>query len=348
MSTLRRLLLVSMTVLIAGALASPAVPSALAAAPAAARTVSTGPCGDLHPIVASADTTVCTHGGDRAPTRTTREARRSAPASTVPPAPCTEDGVSGPRVRVLYGYPKGTSNRVTAFRPEIQQAVALADLNLDIATLTPPGKHYRLYCRTDTAVSVTAVRLNPIGKDGAYTFEDVMASLANQVALGFGKTNYRGRRFVYATFVDHIGCCYPYGGQATLQFDDRPDPTINLNNQTSGGKYSMIRLGMGVDGDAQIFQHEVGHNLGAVQDSAPHTSGGGHCFDGYDIMCYPDGGPYFAGGGVMTYPCPVQADGLPTFDCGGDDYYNMTPAPGSYLESHWDLTNSRWLTTDAV
>ena len=39
---------------------------------------------------------------------------------------------------------------------------------------------------------------------------------------------------------------------------------------------------------AEGMLHEMTHNLGAVGDSAPHSSGYGHCYDGYDVMCYHD------------------------------------------------------------
>ena len=39
---------------------------------------------------------------------------------------------------------------------------------------------------------------------------------------------------------------------------------------------------------AEGMLHELSHNLGAVGDSAPHSSGYGHCCDGYDVMCYRD------------------------------------------------------------
>jgi hypothetical protein len=92
--------------------------------------------------------------------------------------------------------------------------------------------------------------------------------------------------------------------------------------------------------------HEVSHTLGAVNYSAPHTSAGaegprGHCTDGYDVMCYADGAnptvPY------TTTACPQIAGSgglVQTYDCGGDDYFNPSPAPGSYLDTHWNLYNS--------
>ena len=84
------------------------------------------------------------------------------------------------------------------------------------------------------------------------------------------------------------------------------------------------------DWQPTVMLHEITHNLGGVQQSAPHSTPDGHCWDGNDVMCYPDGSsgaqPY------TTSVCPLVAGAIPqTYDCGHDDYFNPDPAPGSYL-----------------
>ena len=98
--------------------------------------------------------------------------------------------------------------------------------------------------------------------------------------------------------------------------------------------------------DPTTMLHEMGHNLGAVQGGAPHTTGtvgsmvAGHCTDEWDVMCYADGGSDNA----LTYPCPQRSDTVTeTFDCGGDDYFNPAPAAGSWLASHWNVYASAML-----
>jgi hypothetical protein len=87
--------------------------------------------------------------------------------------------------------------------------------------------------------------------------------------------------------------------------------------------------------------HEMTHNMGAVQDSAPHTSGVGHCDDRYDVMCYPDGGASYQ----ETRPCALlSGQAIPdTYDCGGDDYFNPAPPSGSYLANHWNVYDAAHL-----
>jgi hypothetical protein len=87
--------------------------------------------------------------------------------------------------------------------------------------------------------------------------------------------------------------------------------------------------------------HEMTHNMGGVQDSAPHTSGAGHCDDRYDVMCYPDGGASYQ----ETRPCAaLTGQAIPdTYDCGGDDYFNAEPPSGSYLATHRNVYDAAHL-----
>ena len=242
-------------------------------------------CGDLESVVIAGVTT-CTHGGDE-PVPDLVEAGGSgslASRGVTPPAPCPGNGRAGRRIRVLLGYPSDTpAPDAAAARPLIKQAIALADQNLDVQSPSELGQHYRFWCSRDRAVSITSVRLVPIGDDGSYTFSNVANALQAK--------GYDDPAFVYVVFVANIDCCYPYGGQGSLALDDQPDPARNANNALAT-RYSMIRFGVGYAAGslALAFQHETGHNLGAVQNSAPHASGGFHCYESYDTMCYPDGG----------------------------------------------------------
>ncbi len=320
------------------AIVASAIAIATASTPAPAATAGDA-CGDLQRVVI-AGVAACTHGGDEpVPDIETTGSRSLATRSATPPAPCPGNGHGGRRIRVFLGYPSDTTTPdATAARPMIRQAIALADQNLDAQSPADVGQHYRFWCGTDRAVTITTVRLSAIGADNTYTFNNVANAIASR--------GYDDPAFVYVAFVANIDCCYPYGGQGSLAPDDQPDPSYNANNGL-GARYSMIRFGLdyATGSLALAFQHETGHNLGAVQNSAPHASGGFHCYETYDTMCYNDGGPYFTGGGTLNASCPdVSPTGMYAFDCHGDDYYNVAPAASTYISDHWNVADSSWLT----
>jgi hypothetical protein len=71
--------------------------------------------------------------------------------------------------------------------------------------------------------------------------------------------------------------------------------------------------------------HEITHNLGAVQHSAPHSTGSGHCTDGFDVMCRPRPGS-----------CAVER-----YDCNKDDYFNPSgPIFGMDGTRMWNVADS--------
>jgi hypothetical protein len=82
------------------------------------------------------------------------------------------------------------------------------------------------------------------------------------------------------------------------------------------------------------------HNLGGVQDSAPNSSGGFHCIDEYDVMCYRDS----SHSPQMRYDCPDPLEDETQFDCGHQDYYNTDPLADSYLANFWNAANNQFLT----
>jgi hypothetical protein len=132
-------------------------------------------------------------------------------------------------------------------------------------------------------------------------------------------------------------------------------------------------------GGTSAEAHELMHNLGGVQPSAPNATWGWHCIDEADLMCYDDDGnpPGSTQDGVVHHPispdvypqrlirqdCPASHEAL--FDCNHDDYYHarlpVLAAPGDYeldrpvkpyqvvesqawLAAHWNTAHSSFLT----
>jgi Ca2+-binding RTX toxin-like protein len=295
-------------------------------------------CAKLKPVK-SPKFELCSHGGDpvgKLKKSTPAIQGPQSPTSLATVAPCPDGGTGGKRIEVIYGVPQDRTNQYATTVQTIRDTVAQADAFLDASTPGVTGQHYRWLCDNGTDVTVRNVTLVPVGTDNSFTFSDMLQSLQNQTGLGLGNVNYNQPDRIYLTFVDQITNVYPYGGQATIANDDTPDPATNLNNDSSPD-YSLIAYY-----DPGIVEHEIGHNIGAVQLSAPHSSGGWHCYEEQDEMCYYDGGSYFANGGQLVFNCPNDSDWL--FDCGHDDYYSANPSAGSYLDAHWNVTNSGFLT----
>jgi len=331
----------SVPVVLALLLAGPAV------AASAGSTASTAAlCGRGLKVAAQAEdgSVVCSHGPDAR-----LDSGLGLPTDpSPPPAPCVGDGVSGTRIHVLYGVPSDVTNDYANKVDDVRAAVDAADAYFD-GSDAATTQHLRWLC-SGGAVQVDNVTLAPIGGDGAFTFQDMYNSL---VPRSKGKKStgpsYKDPNQVYVVFVDGIDNAYPYCGQGGVDADDSPS-TSNRNN--IGPAYSLIACWTGT-----TALHEIGHNLGAVQLSAPHSSGAYHCYDEADVMCYDDGGSYFLGpdgksdtldDGQLTTTCPAASLlGGPVedqqFDCNEDDYYNPAPAAGSYLATHWNLASSGWV-----
>ena len=264
---------------------------------------------------------------------------------------CEPNGEFGRRIQAVYLYPSGADNNYWAYLGDIRKALSKIDRVWDAAA-DPYDQHPRWACSPQTRLpKVVAIKGPAIGGDGVYTLGEVAGALAQH---GLDSTNR-----VYLIFADHIGNAFPLGGMSTVDDDDRAGAT-NANN--AGPAYSMIDAeGNGWEWTQMwsVAMHELGHGLGAVQCSAPHSScapgelGHHHCWDEVDMICRNDGGSYYLGpDGVQGTSddrdtwvlCPYGSSDAEQWDCGKDDYFNIDPAPGSYLATHWNLSRSGFVT----
>ena len=288
----------------------------------------------------SGPTVRCTHGPDPAPAgvsalrfRSTNELRLATAAATAADQStggsatsstgngvvgCYDDGQSGDRVQVIYAHAANVADRYASLSSMFPQWAANADASFnDSAAQTGGVRHLRFLTDASCNLIVDDVQLSTTGAD---SFGNTM----NEVrSLGYTRPDRK-----YLVWVDASVYC----GISTILSDDQPGQA-NANNV--GGSYA--RVDSGCWGQAMSAEaHELMHMLGGVQNSAPHATGGYHCSDENDRMCYQDGP-----GVVLTYPCAGQSDRY--FDCGHDDYYNTNPAAGSYLATHWNSANNAFL-----
>ena len=325
-----------------------------------------------------------THHGDPASAfpRGKKKLRPTAKVSTLGPFntsswPCTEQTQdlpdfwsNAPQVKVIYVYPTDWSSRLrdgTYNYGNLIQADAAA-VRTKVAT---------------TAGSQRSVRFDVGGTGGGCTgnggqYLDIQSiALDNDVSFyNNGNDDYayyrirdelrqkltqpaEGRRIDYIVYADGISPKPGVAGEATRP-SDASKSLENVANQGYVGKGEQFAIvygelyggtadfnGYGASIRQESMLHELTHNMGGVQDGAPHASGNAHCYDGNDIMCYNDGGSYFQQpGNYLLGPadtgCSGSGIGAP-YDCNNDDYFNPNPPAGSYLASHWNSYDSVFL-----
>ena len=265
--------------------------------------------------------------------------------------PCVTNGSDGKRIVAVYAYPNGQPDNYSTYGKEIRMTLNAIDGVWDAAA-DPYDQHPRWACDPATSFPrIMRFRSPAIGSDRDYSFAEVVSALR--------RAGYSSPNRIYLIFADHIAGVYDLGGQATIEDDDRTG-YWNLNN--TGPAYAMIDAAEKGWRWAYMWKgamHELGHALGAVQCSAPHsTCDPGeemhhHCWDEYDVMCYEDQGSYFDGrDGVAgtsddrttSIRCDAGSPASALWDCGKNDYFNIDPIAGSYLATHWNVARSGFVT----
>ncbi len=252
-------------------------------------------------------------------------------------------------MKVIYARPAGSADRFGEFANVIQSQVKA------LSTLVYSASGDRKSIRFDLGTSCGAayVDIQSIELPRAVSYYQGLTANGNptrfdaiidDVHATVPDTAQKRNYLIYADYMG--GGSFPAAGQAELYNDDRAGAS---NFANSGGLRAVV-YGTGEayfsDSDPSyaglVPLHETSHTLGAVQDSAAHSTQAGHCYDEWDVMCYADGGTY-GPGGTLTYAPECGSSSTQAYDCHQDDYFNPLPAGGSYLATHWNLYNSVFL-----
>ena len=296
-----------------------------------------GPCGHLYELASarSQGRPLCTHGPDPAPdgvvisgsNSRTADTVGSTTAAAIDPGyqliPCEGDGSSGNRVQGLYVRPSDVPSRLSTVAADLQVYARRANQQfLMSAQQTGSNRNIRWVHDTNCMPIIPEVVIPSTGDDD---FNNTITELQK---LGYNRPDRK-----YLLWMDSDVYC----GIGNVFSDD--DPSSNNVNNGIYNTYGRSDYGCWNYSEA----HELMHNLGSVQSSAPHATPGWHCTDESDEMCYADGL-----GIVMTNTCPSvilkPLDQTVLFDCNHDDYYYAgTPPAGNYLATHWNTANSSFL-----
>jgi hypothetical protein len=225
-------------------------------------------------------------------------------------------------VQVLYVRAAGTGSRFAQYEASFRTWAAGVDTIYDASAQETGGhRHLRYVTTADCQVDVREVEV-PAGQ--LADFGSTMTALQK---LGFNRTDRK-----YMIFAESNVYC----GIGTFAGDDQASAK---NRSNAGPSYGRSDTGCWA---ASVAAHELGHNLGAVSNSAPNSSKAGHCVDDYDVMCYVDTPTT-----VLKIVCTNKAEEN-RLDCNHDDYYSTDPKAGSYLATHWNVANNEFLIAGAT
>lgn len=258
-----------------------------------------------------------THGGDPVP-----PPKPSSLVGQVRPEaawPCESDGQNGRRVQLLHVH-AGPAD-TTALRPTFEGIIRHVEGTFLTSARKTGGERLVRFVTSPTCVlNIASVT---VSANAIASFDQMISELSAQ---GYNRTDR-----IYHSWVEGAAYC----GIGTVYTDD--SPTSNINEQFA--QYSRS--------DRQCWDyaeaHELTHNLGGVQNSAPNSTGGLHSRDEHDVMSYADGAP--KGQMIQPFPCP-DATNEDLLDCRNDDYFST--APSGYLSTHWNTANASALSRGAV
>jgi hypothetical protein len=242
---------------------------------------------------------------------------------------CVGDGVSGYRVEVIYASVSGSTDRYDTLLPTIRSSYTpYMEWQYRTSAAETGGEvHLPFVTAADASNGCSVVvRHEVLSATADDSFSNTISELK---ARGYTRADRR-----YIVWMDSNVLCGI--GQV---YRDSQAGQANANN----GYYTAFgRIDAGCWGYGE--SHELMHNLGGVQGDAPHATANLHCWDENDEMCYDDDG---SGPVVMQSICPSRDGRL--FDCNHDDYFLAgTPAAGTYLSTHWNTYNSRFLVRGAL
>jgi hypothetical protein len=237
---------------------------------------------------------------------------------------CDGDGVAGYRTQAIYVVTSDKVNRFAAVKDNIKTWAAGVDTVFNRSAAKTGGvRNVRFVTEPNGDGTCSATVLNVTLAPGqTATFSSTITAMVN---AGFSNPARK-----YLMWVDGTGYC----GIAQLYPDSRADQ----GNPNNGSYVQFARIDPACWGYGQSVEaHELAHTLGSVQNDAPHSSHAGHCWDESDRMCYADGGS----AGQMHQVCPGDQEEL--LDCNDDDYFTTFESSGTYLATHWNTANSRFL-----
>jgi hypothetical protein len=235
---------------------------------------------------------------------------------------CLGTGSDGKRFQLVYARRANVADRYAATAPKMRSWAATIDQTLQASAAKTGGERQARWV-TDSDCAPTVLDIT-VGNT-VTTFPQIVDALEAQ------RLTSPSRKYLVAW--DDADTTDPFCGLGQSMPDATAGPTNANETQPIGPMFAAVQPTCWT---GAVAAHEIMHTLGAVQSGAPHATRYGHCTDESDLLCYVDGP-----GTVTTQVCPTSQESL--YDCGNDDYFNVDPATGNYLKTHWNPATSGWL-----
>jgi hypothetical protein len=223
---------------------------------------------------------------------------------------------------VLYLRGQSSPDVLEEWRAQFVSILGEVDARIERAA-TETGGHRRVRYVTTSGPGCT-VDIQRV------TVADTSMSSVTAMTAALRAAGYTSPDRKYLAFADRADTqnC----GESSNASDDTPGP----GNRNNGTSYTFFYRSVAstICWNPILALHETLHGLGAVMASAPHYIPGGHVSDCFDVLCQSATG---------TRVCDAHTDGTRIVDCNKDDYFHTNPAPTSYLATHWNTANSRFL-----
>ena len=232
---------------------------------------------------------------------------------------CYGDGTSGQRVRAVYARPEGSADRYASSLTSIRSWAGAISSQFDTSAARTGGRRHVRWATTPGSTCSLIVLDVVLPKSAFGSFQTTIDALEKKGLHESGSK--------YLIWADASGYC----GIGTTYADDSP----GLDNLNNSGLPSYARVDRSCWSKAET--HELVHMLGGVQRSAPHSTGGFHCNDGTDVMCYDDGTAR------STQQSVCAKSNITVLDCQNNDYFSTAAPRGSYLQTHWNTARSTFL-----
>lgn len=253
----------------------------------------------------------------------------AAPAQAMTPITCSvtssnagEDAAhelsNAPKVKVVYAYPQGGYALSPTRLDQIEAAVSAMRDKVEQASGGQKTVRFDLTASGCLDLGVIALSQGA-GHYATYGPSVTLPEAGNLARAAFGG---------YKKFtILGEGTSGGMGGRGTSPQDTTPSAANRANDtgfaSISDWSPSSPSMPDFVDQLAYTALHETFHTLGAVQPGAPGQTDGGHSADCTDLMGH-------GGCGTAGLLSAVHIDG-------GDTYFNVNPAPGSYLAGNYNI-----------